>query len=433
MASKNYGMLNYTRNYNSPRAKDSAKYLADIFEMNDTQRVEKIFAEELKRSRPIRQYTDYDIQRAHRAIRGIFIEKQLLKHGRERLTSSAVIDKYNSSSIRGIAKEYISLRKSTDRSQFENEHGQFASDFERALPSTAQQDQPETKSRQSKAATKKQVADIAKRAANGGQRPLSKDLQDNLKKQDTKSAYKFMEEAKTAGRSEKAYSQTHYAERSAAYSQELPKIKQDITGNYVNIPLHKQLKKILDDVIGQAEIRAQERGFNRPSRFGHFVKNCFLPVYRCNKPRKRPAFYIDASSSMTYHSEPEELTGGFSCKTSAITAFLRANHRRISELRPVYYAFASLSQAMKFDILKETPHASGGTNIEFLANVNEKDNTVIITDAEFMPREYAVARMWATAHPNAVVHWIVNNTQCYSRLKEALSGMKSQKVYYIPF
>ena len=205
------------------------------------------------------------------------------------------------------------------------------------------------------------------------------------------------------------------------------KLKKDITGEYVNIPLNRTLKKILDTILGQAEIRAQERGFNRPSRFSHFVKNCFLPVYRCNKPRKVPAFYIDASGSMRYE------RGEFRCITSAIGTFLRAQHRRISELRPKYYAFNGGENALRFDIKKEIPVAEGGTSIGFVANLKSTENNVVITDACFEYYELGQLRLWAMGHQNTQVSWIVNRQETAEKLKLALSGAKNQKVYYTDF
>ena len=200
----------------------------------------------------------------------------------------------------------------------------------------------------------------------------------------------------------------------------MAKLERGTVGEYKNIPLAKKLQEILDKIIGQSEIRAQERGFNRPSRFSHFVKNCFLPVYRCNKPRKRPAFYVDASGSM----------GG---RTIAIGAFLRVNHRRISELRPKYYAFTSTDYALEFDVKKELPCACGGTSVGFIANIKEKENNVVITDAEFTYSDLALIRMWAIDHPKAQVNWIINNDSGLDGLKTALIGLNNHVVHYINF
>ena len=443
---KNYGIMKYTRKHKNPSAKASAQYLADMFDLYDTARIESIYDVKIK---DCKEYvpSDYDKNSDLGAIRGIFLEKQLKKHGRDRLTTETIIDDYKSDDIAGITQEYLAqkdkLRKDSRETRQKYDEvplgdtnaSALAAAYAKACRAETKYDQqcvnisdaygkifkPTTthkKAPKAPAAPKNMVEKI---------RPVAK--QARLDDVNTSLAYSINRNIND-NYTQQTYATMKNQEMNNDTSTELwngvstektmAKLERGTVGEYKNIPLAKKLQEILDKIIGQSEIRAQERGFNRPSRFSHFVKNCFLPVYRCNKPRKRPAFYVDASGSM----------GG---RTVAIGAFLRANHRRISELRPKYYAFASADYALEFDVKKELPRACGGTSVGFIANIKEKENNVVITDAEFTYSDLALIRMWAIDHPKAQVNWIINNVSGLDGLKTALIGLNNHAIHYINF
>ena len=103
---KNYGIMKYTRKHKSPSAKASAQYLADMFDLYDTARIEPIYDVAIK---DCKEYvpSEYDKNGDLDTIRGIFLEKQLKKHGRDRLTTETIIDDYKSDDIAGITQEYL--------------------------------------------------------------------------------------------------------------------------------------------------------------------------------------------------------------------------------------------------------------------------------------------------------------------------------------
>ena len=442
---KNYGIMKYTRAHKNPSAKASAQYLADMFDLYDTARIESIYNIEIK---DCKEYAPMEHEKALDlgAIRGIFLEKQLKKHGRDRLTAETIIDDYKSDDIVGITQEYLArkdkLRKDTRETyqkyaelpnndtntsalaeaytkacRTETNHNQQCKnvllEYEKIFNPTTPKKVP--KAPKAPENMVKKIRHVAKQAKlDDVNTSLAGYINRNINDDWTQRVYATMKNQELRNDTSVDLGNGVSTEKTMA------NLERGIVGEYKNIPLAKKLQEILDKIIGQSEIRAQERGFNRPSRFSHFVKDCFLPVYRCNKPRKRPAFYVDASGSM----------GG---RTTAIGAFLRANHRRISELRPKYYAFTAADYALEFDVKKELPRAGGGTSVSFIANIKEKENNVVITDAEFTYHDLALIRMWAIDHPKVQVNWIINNTGGLDGLKTALIGLNNHVIHYINF
>lgn len=437
MTSKNYGIMKYTKNHEKPNPSASVKYLAELFELNDTSRIRKYYDEELKNCDYYNGVNENTIQTDLELIRSIFLEKQLKKHYRNPFDKKVDLSDYKSDTLKGITKEYLQQKE-----KYSKESDKLYKDWQKSSKKDSEKKRGKyIKHYESHREKENQIWQSATNMTNILKEELSTNAP-KIKKPDTelKQYYAKQINASANNESNKAVvNEMNYRERIGQTEQNLQgymsvsaggcesKLKKDITGEYVNIPLNRTLKKILDTILGQAEIRAQERGFNRPSRFSHFVKNCFLPVYRCNKPRKVPAFYIDASGSMIYE------RGEFRCITSAIGTFLRAQHRRISELRPKYYAFNGAPNALRFDIKKEIPIAEGGTSIGFVANLKSTENNVVITDACFEYYELGQLRLWAMGHQNTQVSWIVNRQETAEKLKLALSGAKNQKVYYTDF
>lgn len=439
MATKNYGIMKYTKNHEKPSPSASVKYLAELFELNDTSRIRKYYNEELKNCDYYNKngLNEHTIQKDLEVIRGIFLEKQLKKHFRNPFDKNVDLSEYKSDTLKGITKEYLQ-----QQDKYYKESDKLYKDW--ANSSKKDSEKKRDKYTQHYESHQKKENPI-RNSANNIRKILKEELPANtpeIKKPDTSLKQYYAKQINEQAKSENnknIVNDMNLREKNEQTETNLPnfmgmsasgcdlRLSKDITGEYVNIPLNRTLKKILDTILGQAEIRAQERGFNRPSRFSHFVKNCFLPVYRCNKPRKVPAFYIDASGSMK-HSRV-----GFRCITSAIGAFLRAQHRRISELRPKYYAFNHDHRALRFDITKEVPIAEGGTSIGFVANLKSTENNVVITDACFEYYELGQLRLWALGHPKTQVNWIVNRQDTAEKLRLALSGAKNQTVYFTDF
>ena len=459
MTSKNYGIMKYTKQHKKPKPAHSVQYLADMFELKDLSRVTKIYDDELKKV----NYTTGDGQHDENKelIRAVFLEKQLKKHSRDRYSKTACDSDYTGDTIREITRDFLKqkakaqktledLRKKMQENETPELQAQWHNclsqeyrescrisnmvhDYRKMFTCMQKQEQQQsapqqpTQQNQAQAPQPVDIRTLRKQA----ERDLSTAKDKNL----AESISSAMDDSMVQGRIQdmNVNEMTGRAYRNASSffgagtDELLATLKQDQSGEYKNVPLHKTLQKILDDILGQAEIRALERGFNRPSRFSHFVKGCFLPVYRSNKPRKRPAFYIDASGSMS------DRRGAFNCVSSAIGVFLRTQHRRISELRPTYFAFTGADTAVKFDIMKRVPTASGGTSVRFLSNVKENENTIIITDAEFDSYDLATVRLWAQSHAKAQVNWIINDKSGANRLKTALLGLKNQKVHYTMF
>lgn len=431
--------MKYTKNHEKPNPSASIKYLADIFELNDTSRIKKYYDKELENCNEYKsQVTEFAIQSDLEIIRGIFLEKQLKKHLRNPFDKSVDLSDYKSDTLKGITKEYLQQRE-----KFQKESNKLYKDWTNSSEKNKEKKrykyikhyESNQKKENSIWQSVNNMNNILKEESPTTNAPKIKKPDSELKQYYAKqiNAQANNDTNKNIVNDMNLREKTEQTERAlqgymsvSAHGCEL-KLEKDITGEYVNIPLNRTLKKILDTILGQAEIRAQERGFNRPSRFSHFVKNCFLPVYRCNKPRKVPAFYIDASGSMIKN------RGKFDCITSAIGTFLRTQHRRISELRPKYYAFNGTPEALRFDINKVVPVAQGGTSIGFVANLKSTENNVVITDACFEYYELGQLRLWALGHQNTQVSWIVNRQDTAEKLKLALSGAKNQKVYYTDF
>ena len=431
--------MKYTKNHEKPSPSASVKYLAELFELNDTSRIRKYYNEELKNCDYYNKngLNEHTIQKDLEVIRGIFLEKQLKKHFRNPFDKNVDLSEYKSDTLKGITKEYL---------QQQEKHYKESDKLYNDWQNSSKKDNEKKRNKYVEHYESHQKKENPIRnSADNIRKILKEELPANtpkIKKPDTELKQYYAKQINAQAKNENnknIVNDMNIREKHGQTETSLPnfmgmsasgcdlKLTKDITGEYVNIPLNRTLKKILDTILGQAEIRAQERGFNRPSRFSHFVKNCFLPVYRCNKPRKVPAFYIDASGSMK-HSR-----GEFSCITSAIGAFLRAQHRRISELRPKYYAFNHDLRALKFDITKEVPIAEGGTSIGFVANLKSTENNVVITDACFEYYELAQLRLWALGHPKTQVSWIVNRQDTAEKLRLALSGAKNQTVYFTDF
>lgn len=469
---KNYGIMKYTKAHKNPGAQASAKYLAEMFDLKTLDRVIPIAQRVRKELKVPNCASVWEVD--HHIIRAIFLEKQLLAHGRNRMKDEFNLDDYNTdNTLESIARDYytkVKARQQAKQSAYDayNQSGgdeelrkkyneicdkcneeesqevdlhkrykKILSSDDNVMPKPEtpkkQEIHPALKSQEKKKTTeeiKKQCEQVMSQAmqsmhaTNSEEQRIVDWIKDYAQNSYSAGAmYREILKNQNNGKTEFLPGESGYRGVSTESA-----IKKYITqtGEYKDIPLQKTLKKILDDILGNAEIRSVERGFNRPSRFSHFVKGCFLPVYRCNKPRKRPAFYIDASGSM------EDKRGEFNCVTSAIGAFLYSQHRRISELRPKYYAFRS-GLAEKLELSKYLPRANGGTSVKFLAAINPQENSIVITDADFTPHDLAVVRMWAIDNPNAQVHWIVNNRSTSKYLNIALSGLGKHKVHFTQF
>ena len=466
MPVKNYGILNYGRTARNPKPKTAVKYLAKMFDLETTDRVLKVLQSMPDIHEILDKMGNVCVSDIAEMVRAIFLERQLIEHGRDRLTANYDLSDYQSNTLADIART-LCVKKIQEQEQKENafqascQCGHTGAPFEKykeirqqcydqaraddemrnnyktslkksmnGHPRAKRINNPykKTPSDPQKKVLQSEIANTASKAVekmlndtkNEKNKDLVDDIKDCIETSHAQTQYRAIRTMQANGNTE------HDSVRHGVGSESVMIQYRDRTGEYKNLPLQNTLKRILDEIIGQAEIRSAERGFNRPSRFSHFIKGCFLPVYRCNKPRRRPVFYIDASGSM------QERRGYFNCITSAVGAFLYSQHRRISEMRPKYYAFRA-TKAERFDITKVLPTADGGTNLQFLANINPKDNNIVITDACFSRMDLAVVRMWAQDNPNAIVHWIVNDEFMYQQLKTTLVGFPSQKTYYTKF
>lgn len=436
MTRKNYGIMGYTRNHKNPSPQNSVRYLADLFDIKENTKIEKILESEFN----IKDV--YEKRDTAETVKSVFLEKQLEKHNRKRLCPDLDLTPYTDNTIRGIIKNYFQERdrvqknreNSTDKTAdeqmkanneywgFHNKNSEVKERYRKVLKSQTKQQKTPTapQNGQGSALTQadinKMVAELKQSKLPDDYEYLGKYVQDEYVQEQVKDIEKHAQRGNTV-----------VPMQGCGRDRVMAKLKQDKQGKYESVGLHKALTKILDDILGQTEIRSVERGYNRPSRFSHFAKGCFLPVYKSNKPRKRPAFFIDSSGSMG------QTRGKFSCITSAIGAFLRIHHRQISELRPKYYAFASSFEVREIDIKNQLPYANGGTSTRFLCNVKNNEKSIIITDAEFDNCELAELRLWATNHRTADIHWITNQEYGAKRLRAALTGFGNQKVHYAEF
>lgn len=460
---KNYGIMQYTKSHNKPAPTASVKYLAKMFDLETVDRIVPIANRVRKELNVASHESIWDED--HELIRAIFLEKQLLLHGRKRIKDDFDLDDYSDNTLASIARDYYTkvkarnqavnkawdnynknntsenhkeyCRASTARDKQKFNENAMRNEYRHSLKTSVKpntQTNPQShpalekqKKQKTHEEIKQEVTQAKKKAAKTLRAKSEHEqcIVDWLKNSTSSAGFQYenMLARQDSGKTEIEFGQSKY--KGASTEMIMGKYVTR-TGEYKNIPLQNTLKKILDDILGTAEVRSVERGFNRPSRFSHFIKGCFLPVYRCNKPRKRPAFYIDASGSM------EETRGGFRCVTSAIGAFLYSQHRRISELRPKYYAFrAGLPE--RLDLSKELPKACGGTTVNFLSCLKPQENSIVITDAEFSPGDLMTVRMWAINNPNAQVHWIVNQESTSEYLKTVLSGMNKHKIHYTKF
>jgi hypothetical protein len=466
MPVRNYGILNYGRSAKNPKPKTAVKYLAKMFDLETTDRVLKVLQSLPDIQDILKKMGDMGVSTMAEMVRAIFLERQLIEHGRDRLTANYDLSDYQSNTLADIARTFC-IKREQEQQQMDKAYQESYLSDHTGAPFEKYKEIRQKYQAQARAddEMRSNYRTSLKKSMNG--HPKAKRINNPYKKKpnDPQKQVSKSEIEKTAGKAiEKMLNDTKHEKNQGLvdnikdcidtpYAQHQYKMirtmqandnteydnvrhgvdsesvmiqYRDRTGEYKNLPLQNTLKRILDEIIGQAEIRSAERGFNRPSRFSHFIKGCFLPVYRCNKPRRRPVFYIDASGSM------QERRGYFNCITSAVSAFLYSQHRRISEMRPKYYAFRA-NMAERFDIAKVLPTADGGTNLQFLANVNPKDNNIVITDACFTHMDLAVIRLWAQDNPNAIVHWIVNDETMYNQLKTTLVGFPSQKTYYTQF
>lgn len=440
MKQKNYGVMKYSTR---PTSKHYAKYLSDIFNLNTTDRVQRAFAE----VDPSRHLSEIDIK----AVRGIFIEQQLNAHGRQRLcpeydlslfqgcdTLKAICERYIDiqdrlhKNAREAYKEYQNdsnndekwgkyTQANTQRNDFENQNYDMATkyrDVKSQQPrkqQQANQDSPKPRKQETQAQRDMRKEAHDKWLQENGQ-DLSQYVRDSVDSDFVKSQVDKIDEHEQRANG-----------MQACHATLPPQYETNEQGAYECNELSSTLSRILEDIVGQSEVRSMERGYNRPARASHFIKGAFLPSYKANKPRKRPAFFIDASGSM------EDRRGKFNCVSSAIGGFLWTQHRKISELRPRYFAFTSGYEVEEFDIKQVLPRAWGGTDIRFLSAIRDNEKSIVITDACFSGRDLAMLRIWAERHPHAEVHWIVNYKESFEDLKKMLKGLKNQKVYYTMF
>lgn len=437
--------MKYTRQHKNPNTKNSVRYLAEMFDLCDTDRVVDIIKNNEINCKGI------NTDNLAKIVRAIFLEKQLSKHNRQRINEKYSLDGINGNTIEQIAHDFVkrvddmynAKQNATPEQQqqasnafysFMNQSDDLADEYKKALKDKNKQSDikgsykykgrpltpatPKPRNVNPKELTK-ELAEVAKKVF---QDTSCQYIADVMGQSFIKDMYCDMVKSEINGSTVEGYHGLH-----AGTDETIARLNKDAQGTYHHKELSRRLSAILDEIIGQSEIRAQERGFNRPSRFSHFVKDCFLPVYRCNKPRKRPAFYIDASGSM------DDSRGAFPCVTSAIAGFLRTQDRRISELRPKYFAFTGAPYAMSFDIKKMLPMAHGGTSLKFLSALDVRDNNVIITDAQFSATDLAMLRFWAQDHPKTHVNWICNNVHTKSQLENVLRGIGTHKVHYTWF
>ena len=101
--------MKYTKNHEKPSPSASVKYLAELFELNDTSRIRKYYNEELKNCDYYNKngLNENTIQTDLEVIRGIFLEKQLKKHFRNPFDKNVDLSEYKSDTLKGITKEYL--------------------------------------------------------------------------------------------------------------------------------------------------------------------------------------------------------------------------------------------------------------------------------------------------------------------------------------
>lgn len=399
--SKNYGLLKYTRNHKKPNPAICAKYIEEIFRLTPeriTNTLSKI-AQRDGRSHVIN--TQNRAEELARIVKSVFVEKQLLAHDRPRIAGEIDLTDFDTNTLSGICAKILEKYDSEELKNASGKGDKYEEYVAEKNMSRKNKDLQELTRN-----FNKQVNKISER---------QQKRQDHIKQ----TAVSDYEEIK---KNSNTVRKNDCPSISAGKAEEY----KNTMGDYDNLPLSRTLKKVLDTIIGNTEIRSVERGFNRPSRFSHFVKGCFLPCYKSNKPRKRPAFYIDASGSM------ESSRGNFTCITSAVAAFLRTQHRRISELRPKYFAFTTHLPYV-LNLKHSLPIAHGGTDCGFLANVDPKDNTVVITDAFFNHCDIETIKLWSNDNPTGEIHWVVNNEITANTLKTELSKYKNQHIHYTEF
>lgn len=446
---KNYGIFDYKKK--NPVMQDYRAYIADMFNLRTTDRAQKIL-DKITANKKVdwlnggvaTQYcVEGDIpKQIISKANSIFIDKQMQKHNRETLLPTQELDKYGTT-LSDIVQTIFSEYESKLSDNFNR-----ARDLSKKLSQAIKQDNgnksPQTQTMREE--LNKLYNDLYNTSCNfrDGARPA---IYDNRGIQETFDNQQFVKKTKIRisdtqlenteliqydnvehkSQEVKDYNEDYDYNKTEPVLKVKDNNKTDKQGKHKDIELNKTLKKILDSILGDMEMRSTERGYSRPHRASHFIKNCFLPVYKSNKHRKRPAFFIDASGSMM------QRRGDFNCITSAIAGFLRNNHRIISELHPRYYQFTGREYAYSFDIIRQTPFAHGGTSIRFVKNIDPKDLSVVITDGNFEHYEFAMLRKWALYNKNAVVHWVVNQKTTYRDLQNCLKGCKNQTVHYTGF
>ena len=280
---KNYGIMKYTRAHKNPSAKASAQYLADMFDLYDTARIESIYNIEIK---DCKEYAPMEHEKALDlgAIRGIFLEKQLKKHGRDRLTAETIIDDYKSDDIVGITQEYLArkdkLRKDTRETyqkyaelpnndtntsalaeaytkacRTETNHNQQCKnvllEYEKIFNPTTPKKVP--KAPKAPENMVKKIRHVAKQAKlDDVNTSLAGYINRNINDDWTQRVYATMKNQELRNDTSVDLGNGVSTEKTMA------NLERGIVGEYKNIPLAKKLQEILDKIIGQSEIRAQD-------------------------------------------------------------------------------------------------------------------------------------------------------------------------------
>lgn len=395
---KNYGVFKYSKR---PTAKHYRAFITEMFGIESTEQIEKV----IKKHAPNVPAEMAESADFLHAVKAIFIEKQLEKH--HRATTIPGLDKYPAT-ISGIAQVIAPMY---DNKDFYNKMNELqnqkwnAKDDKELSKIHAKMDELRQKQRE-----KQFELHNIEQVSRETDRTIIKQRQAERKAQPEQGE---PQQQQQHARKKHAYTGAHNTTVGAQGVYELPN-------------LSKKLKKILDEILGDIEIRATERTFNRPSRCAHFIQNAFLPAYKGNKPRLQPCFYIDSSGSMDSSRPP------YKSITECVAAFLGMNHRRISELHPRYYHFNCDSFGYEFNPKEQLPVASGGTTMGFLKSIDRRKLNVVITDGGFGYDDFNKLEKFCQAYPNCKIVWICNVSWACEQIESRIKGSK-QKVVYTDF
>ena len=397
---KNYGVFKYSKR---PTVKHYRAFITEMFGIEDIDQIRKIIE---KHAPDVPAQILYSTEFLH-AVKAVFIEKQLEKHHRE--TTISGLEKYPAT-ISGIAQIMAQKYDNTDYMNKLQDLYSKQSNTTTGSPESKKLQDEIGELRRQQLEKNNELSDIEKISMETD-KVIAKKKRDEQKAQSA--TQQQVAPQQQQGQKKNSYTGAHNKTVGAQGIYELP-------------DLSKRLKNILDEILGDIEIRATERTFNRPSRCAHFIKNAFLPAYKGNKPRLQPCFYIDSSGSMDNRRQPYESI------TECVAAFLGMNHRRISELHPRYYHFNCDSFGYEFNPKEQLPIADGGTTMRFLKSIDRRKLNVVITDGGFGWSDFNNLGEFCQANPNCKIVWICNDLWACDQIKKKIVGSK-QKVVYTDF